>query len=77
MNKQQKHALFREWWDKLPQGEANEWKQKIMTGCYISCQVFGFWLRGRTEIPSIAMPVINQIVGEDVFNLKNIFANNK
>jgi len=71
MNKQQKHLLFQKWWDNLPQGRANEMKQKIMSGCYISDQVFRAWLSGRTEIPNIAMPVIKQITGEDVFNLKS------
>jgi len=23
-------SKFKSWWDKLPQGEANEWKQKII-----------------------------------------------
>ena len=69
MNKQQKQALFKEWWAELPQGNVSKMKQKIMSGCYISYQVFYFWLNGRTEIPDIAMSVINQIVGEKIFDL--------
>lgn len=70
MNKEEKQKAFAEWWYSVPQGEAKELKQKIIDKCYISRIVFIFWLNGKTEIPNLAIPVIERLAGKKIFKNK-------
>ena len=68
MTKQEKQECLREWWDTVPQGKAEEQRNAILAACKVSCAVFKFWLYGRTEVPDMAITLIEQAIGEPIFS---------
>lgn len=53
--------------NRLPIAEYNAVRERIMTECGISGDVWRNWLSGRTRVPLSAQKVIAAVVGEDVF----------
>ena len=69
MDKRTKHRTFKNWLFGLPTEQFEPTKQEICDKCYKSRQVINAWIAGRTEIPDIALPVINGIAGKEIFKI--------
>ena len=67
MTKREKQQCLCKWWDAIPQGSANKMRDKILEVCQVSPKVFWFWCKGTTEIPNMAITLIEQAIGEPIF----------
>ena len=65
---EKKNAL-REWVYSLPYSEVNQKRDEIITRCKITPYVWLNWLAGRTPVPELAKPVVNDIANKNVFEV--------
>ena len=54
--------------DSVPNKDYKLIKDRIISECGISKDVWQNWLSGRTKIPLLAKLVINRIAGYDIFS---------
>jgi hypothetical protein len=69
MTKESKHQCFSNWWRTIPVGSEEKIRIKVMESCFISYSIFRHWLKGRTEIPEIALSAIEAIAGRKIFTI--------
>lgn len=43
-------------------------KDTIIKKCSITDDIWRNWLAGRTNIPNLAKPIINEVAGSDIFS---------
>jgi len=60
---------FREYMRSVPNGEYCSIKNKIITKCHISDEIWRNWLNGRTAVPKLAKPIIEEIAGRKIFEI--------
>ncbi len=54
--------------ESIPNRDYKATKDGIIKKCHITDYVWSNWLSGRTNIPELAKPVINEIAGFDIFS---------
>jgi hypothetical protein len=57
--------------DSIPIGEYWYIKNQIIVRCKITPQILKNWRNGRTSIPELAKPIIEEIAGAKIFMDKN------
>lgn len=67
LTKKEKEISFSNWWYEVPLRDVRKIKKQIMERCYISRNVFHHWVEGNTEIPELALPIIEEIAGKKIF----------
>lgn len=60
---------LKQWWNSVPIGQAKEMRTQIIERCKISPFVFVNWINGRTQVPELAKPIINDIAGKNIYEL--------
>lgn len=60
---------LKRWWNSVPIGQAKEVRNQIIERCKISPFVWGNWINGRTQVPELAKPIINEIAGKNIYDL--------
>lgn len=60
---------LKRWWNSVPIGQAKEIRNQIIERCKISPFVWGNWINGRTQVPELAKPIINEIAGKNIYDL--------
>lgn len=68
LTKEQKHNMFKTWWLAVPNGMVRIYRDQIKKQCGITSVVFYHWFMGNSEIPTLALPIIEKIAGVEVFN---------
>lgn len=58
---------FTDWLDTVPSGKIDEIREKIISNCGITPQVFRHWKSGNSRIPFLAQLEINKIAEFEVF----------
>lgn len=66
---QTENEIFSNWLLSLPIREYKNARNDILQRCGISRTVLSCWRTGRTKIPKPAKHVINEIAGQNVFEL--------
>ena len=64
-----KKVRFARWYLSIPNGDLTCKRTKLLSDLHITGQTLRNYIKGKTEIPTIAIPFINQIAGEDIFSL--------
>ncbi len=60
---------FARWYQELGSRQFRQlFKSVIIRKCSITEDIFYNWLTGRSEIPQLAKPIIEQVVGVALFN---------
>lgn len=52
---------FIRWYETLPNGRVKEVKAEIIRVCIINDTIFKNWKSGKTAVPRLAYPLLNQI----------------
>ena len=60
---------LKRWWKSVPIGQAKEVRNQISERCKSSPFVWGNWINGRTQVPELAKPIINEIAGKNIYDL--------
>lgn len=68
MNRAEKQRAFVKWWDGLSLKVAPAIRQGLIQKCQVKAYTLSDWRRGRSEIPELLLPVINEVAGKDIFN---------
>lgn len=58
--------------DSIPVGDYKDVKDQIIEKCHITDDVWSNWLSGRTSIPELAKPIINEVAKRDVFETERV-----
>lgn len=53
--------------ESIPNKDYKTKKDDIVEKCHITDSVWSNWLSGRTAIPELAKPIINEVAGYNVF----------
>ena len=69
LTKQQKSEILTDWWNSLPKGIQIYARDEVVRECEISIFVWYHWIKGNSEIPETALPVIEQIAQEPLFGI--------
>ena len=56
---------FRNFMFSVPYGQYEDVKSQIIAKCYINNSIFHNWNTGRTEVPPLAIPIIEQIAKDN------------
>ncbi|MDR0754172.1 MAG: hypothetical protein LBF04_02165 [Prevotellaceae bacterium] len=76
--KKQKKIIneFKNWYDnQIPFAQRDFFKEKIIEQCIpqkekkLQLFIFENWLHGRSHIPDLAKPIIEQIAGKKIFKI--------
>jgi len=65
-----KTNYLKNYMNSIPTGKYKNIRDLIISECCISDGVWKNWLSGRTSIPVLAKPIINEIAGYDIFTEK-------
>ena len=62
-----KTNYLKNYMNSIPTGDYKDVTDRIITDCRITRDIWRNWMSGRTSIPTLAKPIINEIAGYDIF----------
>jgi len=63
---------FKNWIDAIPNGEYRIIRNRIISECYITPQIFRHWKIGTVRVPPLAQEKINAIAGREIFKMEAV-----
>jgi hypothetical protein len=54
-------TLLKNWYESLPNGRTKSIKAEIIQKCQINETKLSNWMRGKTNVPALAKPILNKI----------------
>ena len=69
-----KQQAFAQWYDFIPWKQLTIVNSELQSQLHVSRQTIANYYKGHTEIPELAIPVINAVAGRDIFTKSEAYA---